>query len=161
MLAERLRELEDAGIVVREHAPAPIAVTLFRLTELGLRLERAILELGAWGAPLLADDPSDDTLLGHWLVLPLKLRLADRDPDGPQIRIELLAGNQPITISAAGGRIDVRLGVADRADAVIAGDAGLLLNLFSGKIDLVAAKRGGVEFHGDPKLLDRVIPRFQ
>ena len=32
LLADRLRELEQAGIVYREDAPPPIATTLFRLT---------------------------------------------------------------------------------------------------------------------------------
>lgn len=32
LLAERLRELEQAGVIAREDAPPPIATTLFRLT---------------------------------------------------------------------------------------------------------------------------------
>jgi DNA-binding HxlR family transcriptional regulator len=159
LLAERLRELEEAGLVIRERAAAPIAVTLFRLTELGLGLEGAVLELGSWGAPLLADSADDDVLLGHWLVLPLKLKLADGDPDGPPIRIEVLAGDQPISISAAAGRIDVSLGAAGDAGALISGEPALLLDLFSGKLDLAAAEHRGAKFHGDPKLLDRVISK--
>ena len=33
LLADRLRDLEAAGLVAREEAPPPIATTLFRLTE--------------------------------------------------------------------------------------------------------------------------------
>src|SRR3954449_9373493 len=32
LLADRLRELERAGVIAREDAPPPIATTLFRLT---------------------------------------------------------------------------------------------------------------------------------
>src|SRR3954468_24706379 len=52
LLADRLRELEAAGIVEREDAPPPIATTLFRLTERGAALEPVIYALGRWGAPL-------------------------------------------------------------------------------------------------------------
>ena len=35
LLADRLRELEAAGLVAREEAPPPVATTLFQLTERG------------------------------------------------------------------------------------------------------------------------------
>ena len=55
LLAERLNEMEQAGLVTREAAPPPIATTLFQLTNRGKELEPVIAELGRWGAPLLAD----------------------------------------------------------------------------------------------------------
>ena len=39
LLADRLRELESAGVVCREGAPPPIAATLFRLTDRGRELQ--------------------------------------------------------------------------------------------------------------------------
>jgi DNA-binding HxlR family transcriptional regulator len=38
LLAERLRDLEDAGVVCREEAPPPVATTLFKLTPRGKEL---------------------------------------------------------------------------------------------------------------------------
>src|SRR5919201_6854048 len=55
LLAERLRELEDAGVVLREEAPPPIATTLYSLTPRGEELRRVIYELGRWGTPLMRD----------------------------------------------------------------------------------------------------------
>src|SRR2546421_4464549 len=52
LLAERLRELEEAGVVLREQAPPPIATTVYSLTVRGQELESVIYELGRWGAPL-------------------------------------------------------------------------------------------------------------
>src|SRR5438445_11013915 len=49
LLADRLRQLEQAGVVEREEAPPPIARTLFRLTERGRRLRPAIHALMSWG----------------------------------------------------------------------------------------------------------------
>src|SRR3954449_5530110 len=49
LLADRLRELESAGIVEREDAPPPVATTLFSLTERGRALQPVISALGCWG----------------------------------------------------------------------------------------------------------------
>src|SRR3954452_4793893 len=51
LLADRLRELEAAGLVDRQDAPPPIATTLFRLTPRGEALRPVIDELGRWGFP--------------------------------------------------------------------------------------------------------------
>src|SRR4051812_23503443 len=72
LLADRLRELESAGIVSREKAPPPVATTVFRLTERGLALRPAVHALGRWGAPLLGDDFGDESFRSHWIALPLE-----------------------------------------------------------------------------------------
>ncbi len=46
LLADRLRELEEAGIVSREEAPPPIATTVFRLTSRGRELEPIVNQIG-------------------------------------------------------------------------------------------------------------------
>ena len=56
LLADRLRELEHAGVVVREEAPPPIATTLFRLTPRGAELRPVLESLVRWGMPLMAAD---------------------------------------------------------------------------------------------------------
>src|SRR6184192_1109357 len=48
LLADRLRQLERAGVIEREVAPPPIAATLFRLTERGEQLRGAVHALGRW-----------------------------------------------------------------------------------------------------------------
>ena len=63
LLAERLDDLEKAGLVSREAAPPPVATTLFRLTQRGKDLEPAIAALGRWGAPLLSMNPSPTAVL--------------------------------------------------------------------------------------------------
>jgi DNA-binding HxlR family transcriptional regulator len=158
LLAERLRELKEAGIVVREEAPPPIATALFRLSERGRELEGALLQLGRWGAPLLAHNAKGDTLQPHWIVLPLRLVLVDRRPEDPRIKIELRAGGEPIKITASNGAIDVRLGAAGCAAAVVTGKPEIILQLFAGRIDLRAALAVGMRWAGDSDALHRVLP---
>src|ERR1039457_4128844 len=54
LLATRVRELEEAGVLAREEVPPPVATILFRLTKRGKELEPAMQMLDNWGAPLLA-----------------------------------------------------------------------------------------------------------
>src|SRR5436190_22444590 len=50
LLADRLRDLEKAGIVLRETAPPPVATSVFSLTARGQALWPVLAELGRWGA---------------------------------------------------------------------------------------------------------------
>lgn len=48
LLSQRLRELEEAGVVGREVEPATPVRVIYSLTEKGAELEPAILELRSW-----------------------------------------------------------------------------------------------------------------
>ena len=50
LLADRLRDLQAAGILARREAPPPIATTVFELTARGRELEPAMAALASWGA---------------------------------------------------------------------------------------------------------------
>src|SRR5947208_1434559 len=52
LLADRLRELEHAGVIAREDAPPPIATTLFRLTPPGEQLRPVPDGLARGAVPL-------------------------------------------------------------------------------------------------------------
>ena len=56
VLSQRLRDLEDGGIVRRVALDRPAAVPVYELTPRGLALEPILLELGRWGSrePLAA-----------------------------------------------------------------------------------------------------------
>ncbi len=97
LLVDRLRELEQAGLVIREDAPPPIATALFRLTSRGKDLEPVLQALGHWGAPLLAKASGKDAFRTHWLVLPLEHHLYDKMPGRSPVTIELRTGDEPMT----------------------------------------------------------------
>src|SRR5260370_16434997 len=50
VLSQRLRDLEDAGIVRRGVLAPPASVAVYELTERGRALEPVLLELGRWGS---------------------------------------------------------------------------------------------------------------
>jgi DNA-binding HxlR family transcriptional regulator len=158
LLVERLRELEDEGIVAREVAPPPVATTLFRLTPRGEELRPVLEALGRWGRPLLDNVGPDVTFRSHWLTLPLELQLRDSAPDGPPITIEVRTGEKPVVVQAAHGDIRVRPGTCPSPDATVTGDPAVVLGFFVGGLDLAAARQRGLELEGDEGAVRRLQP---
>jgi DNA-binding HxlR family transcriptional regulator len=159
LLAERLRELEAAGVVLREEAPPPIATTVFRLTPRGEQLRPLLDELGRWGIPYMVEGPAEgDLFREQWMAWPAELFLADRHPDRPPVSIELHAAERPLVLETAGGEVHVRRGRAEHPDAVLRGAPHPIMGLFSGQIGLEEAQGLGVELEGDAGALRRVLP---
>ena len=156
LLAERLRGLEQAGVVAREDAPPPIATTLFRLTPRGEQLRPVIDDLMRWGAPLMREQNPDDAVRSHWLAGALQVMLTDRRPDGPPVTLELQTGDQPIVVEARDGAIKTRLGRVETPDAALVGPPNPILGLLFGGLDLAEARARGVDYRGDPAILDRI-----
>jgi DNA-binding HxlR family transcriptional regulator len=158
LLADRLRELEQAGLVVREDAPPPIATTLFQLTPRGAQLTPVLADLARWGVPLMTEQNPSDAVKTRWLAWALELMLTDRQPDAPSVAVALQTGDQPMVIEARDGTIHTRLGPADSADATLTGPPKPILGLLLGRLELREAKANGVSYQGDPAILDRMRP---
>ena len=158
LLADRLRELEQAGLVSREDAPPPIAATLFRLTARGEELETALNALARWGIPLMVQDDAHDAFRGHWLTFPVDLYLVDNAPDRPPITIELRIGQQPMHLETVDGTVHVRTGSAERPEAVLTGTPRLVLGVLTGTLELADARALGLRCEGDERALRRVQP---
>jgi DNA-binding HxlR family transcriptional regulator len=158
LLAERLRELERAGVIAREDAPPPIASTLFRLTPRGEQLRPALEDLIRWGIPLMTEQRPDDAVRSHWIAYALELMLTDGRPDPSPVTIELDIGDEPIILETRDGAIHARIGRTDNADAVISGEARQIMGLFLGLTELADAEAAGLSYQGDPAILDRIGP---
>ncbi len=159
LLAQRLRELEQAEILYSQAAPPPVATTLFRLTPRGEELESVIRAIGYWSRPLLVDFDDSDTFQSHWLVLPLRFYLQDATPSEPPITIALRTGDEPIVLQTIEGSVNAWLGSTEHPGLILSGPALLLLAVLLGRVALAEARDQGLTYEGDPKLLGRLRPR--
>ncbi len=155
LLADRLRDLEDAGLVAREEAPPPVATTLFRLTPRGEGLRPVLDELMRWGLPLMVEHKPEDAVRSHWLAGAVELMVSDRRPDGGPATLELRTGDQPIVIEARDGETKVALGPATAPDAALVGPEKPILGLLLGLLDRPGAEAQGVAVEGDPAVIER------
>jgi len=158
LLADRLRELEQAGIVEREEAPPPVATTLFKLTPRGRELEPVLQALGRWGGPMVRRPIGENEFRSHWLAIPLETHLKDRSPHAAPQTIEIRTADQPMLVEVGGGKVDVRPGKADHPDLTLTGSASQILGLLLHQLEFNEAKVRGLKVEGDPKVLKRVQP---
>jgi len=64
---DRLRTLEESGIVTKDEAAPPVATAVYRLTPWGEQLWPTIRELTRWAIPLMAAGRGEDEFRGRWL----------------------------------------------------------------------------------------------
>ena len=160
LLVTRLREMEEAGIVVREDAAPPSVAKLFRLTPRGEQLEPALMALGAWGGPLMGVPREDDVVRSHWLALPIRHYVVDRTPSRRPVAIEVRIGDELMVIETVGdGAVRARPGAAEKPDAVLDGAPHLVMGVLMGRLPLTAACARGLRFHGNPAAVRRLQPR--
>src|SRR5829696_8218104 len=63
LLAERLRSLEQQGMIRRRTLPPPAGSAVYELTALGQALEQTLLELGKWGSQFVPPSTEGATVL--------------------------------------------------------------------------------------------------
>jgi DNA-binding HxlR family transcriptional regulator len=156
LLADRLRELEAAGVIAREEAPPPIATTLFRLTPRGEQLGPVLDHLSVWGIPLMREQRDDDAVRSHWLASMLQRVASDVEPDGPSLSLEVRAGDEPIGLRFGNGGLQVGVGAVDSPDARVEGPAAPIMGLLIGMLPVAQAKAAGVKLSGNRAVLRRL-----
>ena len=63
LLSERLKSLEQQGLLCRRILPPPAGSTVYELTSLGRALENSLIELGKWGSQFVPSSSEDASLL--------------------------------------------------------------------------------------------------
>lgn len=159
LLVDRLRELEEAGIVRREEAPPPVATTLFHLTDRGRALEPVIRALGVWGGPLLEDAGKGDAFRAHWVFFPVTERVTDGAPEAVPVVIEVRTGGEAAAIHVGGGDVRVQPGAPEKPDVVLAGDHRLIVRTLSGAMSPAQARAAGLRIRGNASVLKRLRVR--
>src|SRR5215204_3954481 len=115
VLAQRLRELERAGVVWRRKLPPPAASRVYELTEWGLELEPVITQLGRWGARS-PSRPRDAALGVDSLILSLRTMFDAGAAKGIEALYELRLGEEVFRAEIGEGRFEVVRGDAERPE---------------------------------------------
>jgi DNA-binding HxlR family transcriptional regulator len=152
MLAARLRELEEAGVIRRATLPAPAASKVYALTEWGAELAPVLLALGRWGsrAPL----PEHPPPLGIEAAMVALQTTFDPEAAGWVNAVyELTLDDQVFTLEVVAGNLQVRRGPAG-ADAALAAaiatdTATLAAVLWHGHPIAEAVREGTLRVAGD------------
>lgn len=161
VLTQRLRELEDAGVLVRRRALPPAAGLVYDLTPHGRDLEPVLLALGRWGSPLPPRPNSPGELSPDALVTALRTTFDPAAADGMNGTVRLGLPSDAFVITVHDGHLDAARGDAS-ADAALAGSVRTIQDLVFDQRPLDEAIRtGDARADGDTTFLQRFLGLFE
>lgn len=159
LLSERLKYLEQQGILYRRVLPPPAGSSVYELTAYGQALETAVLELGKWGSRLLP--PSLEGLAMPSLgatALAIKAFFHPEQAHSIDEVYELHLGQEVLQVQVQEGVLHVRQGQALKADAVFYTEMPVFMGLFAGQLQPADAIQNGlIRIEGDPLTLTRFL----
>jgi DNA-binding HxlR family transcriptional regulator len=162
ILAARLRELEQGGILRKRKLPPPAASTVYELTEYGAELEEPLYALARWGARSLDPPGPKDEFYEGWGLNAFAALLDPAAARGLTETYVLRVNGDPYTLRLDEGRFEVEPGAAGEADLDAELDRKTFFGLASGELpveDAIAA--GGVKLlAGDTETLARLFRIF-
>jgi DNA-binding HxlR family transcriptional regulator len=162
VLSQRLRDLEDGGIVRRDALDPPAGVPVYELTPRGLALEPILLELGRWGSR--EPPPPAGRLSASAVLLALKTVFdpAAFDPAGAVDAIfALRIDGDWFGVTIASGSIAIAHGRVEHPAVAFETDAETLRSVAFGREPITAAERDGrLTVRGDRQLADRFTRMF-
>ena len=161
ILSDRLKELEEAGIVERRLAARPSAAIVYELTGAGRELEAPVISLGRWGAKRLGQPRPDEIVTEDSMAAALYTTFRPEAAAGRQVSYELRLGEIVIHAQIARGKITVGRGALPDADLVIEAGPQLRSILAREITPDQALKKKLVRLHGDRKLFAQFVEMFQ
>jgi DNA-binding HxlR family transcriptional regulator len=144
VLADRLARLEARGVVRRRELPPPACASVYELTERGLALRPAVLELARWGARFLEPPRPGEHLEPDWLKLACMVFARAGDSPARAFRVVVPGPGAERAFFVRGGPAGTRvLDTPCEADACLRADPLTLLALLSGRAEPAALLRSG------------------
>ncbi|MEZ4712739.1 MAG: winged helix-turn-helix transcriptional regulator [Caldilineaceae bacterium] len=159
LLTDRLKGLEQRGVIARYTLAPPAASTVYELTELGAGLKPTLLELGNWGSQFVGEAGAECQMLhlGSYALTPqtfFRPELAQ----GLDKTYALHIGGEKQTVRIVNQTIDVWQGEPADPDMAIYAEAPVYLGMLTRAIDPYAALADGlVQVEGDEAELCRFL----
>jgi DNA-binding HxlR family transcriptional regulator len=156
ILARRLRDLEESGIVAKHKLPPPAASTVYELTEYGQELEEAFYALARWGARSLGPPGPGDELYAGWSLNAAAALFLPEAARGLTETYVLDVEGEVFSIELEDGHMQASLGAAEDAGVTIELDMPTFFRLNRGELaPHEALKQGLVAIEGDKAAFER------
>jgi DNA-binding HxlR family transcriptional regulator len=156
LLASRLKDMEENGLIARVDAPPPIATGLYQLTERGQGLQPVIAALVEWGLPTMPVVTEGESVRGTWLGMLGQLRLRDTEPERGPLTIAIDTAEAPAHLVSRGEEFELRRGRPAAADIRLYGQARLIGGYLAGFLALDEARLLGLDADGDAEAFRRL-----
>lgn len=157
LLTERLRGLEQEGLITRKELPPPAARQVYELTDEGRDLAAAVGPLVAWGARRLDDPSSDQPFQARWAAFGLA-SVADREAaKGVNETYQYIVGDTAFHFVIDDGLIDIRDGHAEGPAVTVTTDEETWAAIARNTMTTASAIASGkLTIDGDPEAVKRL-----
>ncbi|AVT40225.1 helix-turn-helix domain-containing protein [Plantactinospora sp. BB1] len=163
VLADRLRSLQETGIVEQVVLSDLARTRAYVATEWGRELESVLGSLGRWYSA--GPDPSTDGgMTPDGTVLAMRTMAPEVPGEAPVLALRLYDGRRPdppicdYRVAPVDGRIDVRAGVATEPAATVTAESTVWSRLLFADVPLGQAERDGtVRVEGDRAAVVRIL----
>src|SRR5437016_8433837 len=160
VLAGRLKDLKQEGMVARRTLPPPAASAVYELTSEAAGLVSVLATMAEWGMTILGEPRTRDEVRGEWIVLGLAVTAPAPDV-GDGTTYELHIDGEVLHVQVRDGNLQPHHGPADDPDAVLTVDAMALADLSAGRLDVDDALAAGrVTVEGDEDAARRLLTSF-
>ncbi len=143
LLSDRLRQLEEDGILARATLPAPAASAVYELTEIGRGLEPAVLALAQWGRPFLGAPRKGEAFQPTWILVAMKSVFRPEAAHGIRETYEYRIDGEVFHVRIEDGTVEVGQGPGWQPVFVFISDAQTFLRVGTGQLDPEAAIGSG------------------
>lgn len=155
LLAKRLKEMEELGLIERIRAGHTDASHAYRLTRLGAGLEPAVQALSRWGWQTMGA-PKKGELRGlEYLLLPLRQRYRG----GVNVRAELVADGVPYRVVLSASSAEIARGETPAPDVRLRGTPATIARAFL-RPPARSLTLPGVEVEGSADALRKLLSAF-
>ena len=160
VLAQRLRQLEQAGVLRQVTLPPPVATRAYELTERGHQLEPVLHSLGRWGSREPLPTGSREMTVDAFAVALSTVFVRER-ADGLDAVVALEIGDDRLVARVSDGALVIRRGQAESPDAVLAADLAHLREVLWRGLSLRDAElEGDVRVTGSRAVVRRFLRLF-
>ena len=162
VLAARLKELEEGGIVQKRKLPPPAASTVYELTEYGKELEEPLYALARWGARSLPPPTEKQEFYPDWGLNAFAALLDPEAARGIAETYVVRVADDVYSVRLEDGRVHVDSGAVAESDLDFTTDEETFFGMASGRLDPRAAlAQGDVTIEaGKPATLERFFSVF-
>ena len=156
VLSERLRELENAGVLRKRRLGPPVSSWVYELTSWGAELEPVVTHLMRWGRG--SPNHQGGSVGPDSLMLALHSNFDPALADGVELSCVIRLGQDVFLATVHDRQLDVSRGEAPNADATLEADPSTFAALLFEQPtlrQLVAA--GDVQLTGDPAVIESLL----
>ncbi|MFF5125612.1 winged helix-turn-helix transcriptional regulator [Streptomyces syringium] len=159
LLTERLRALDERGVLESAAVPGDGRGRQYRLTPRGEQLREPMLMLARWGMAFLCEaDATTGVVRPAWGILAVQAMIHGRPVPAVEESYEFRVADETFHIEVADGRAVTRRGPAAEPALVATTDAETFVSIGAGtRTPFEALLSGRLRIEGDPQAVRRCV----